>query len=225
MEAAVRNLIVPLILVGAFGLSSGSTLAAQEVSLHKHTAAEMSVLHSGARVPSSMAQEWMPRRPPMYTTRVSPDTNSAIAHAEAQDAPGFTTVRIPPRASMFAAIASASPTKPPGLSSSNVSNLGSAANFVASPFSIGPDARTVNRSRQMKFIAFGRGTAASKKAAAIAIRLNIPIASRGAVCCAIYPRTQRPWQVGHHSLDAELDTTKKTAEPIVVAQGACPLGS
>ena len=64
-------------------------------------------LHSGAWVPSGFAQEWMPRRPPMYTTRVSPDTNSAMAHAEAQDAPGFTTVRIPPRASTFAAIASA----------------------------------------------------------------------------------------------------------------------
>ena len=37
----MRNLIVPLILVGAFGLSVGSTLAAQEVSLHKHTAAEL----------------------------------------------------------------------------------------------------------------------------------------------------------------------------------------
>ena len=37
----MRNLIVPLILVGAFGLSVGSALAAQEVSLHKHTAAEL----------------------------------------------------------------------------------------------------------------------------------------------------------------------------------------
>ena len=37
----MRNLIVPLILVGAFGLSSGWALAAQEVSLHKHTAAEL----------------------------------------------------------------------------------------------------------------------------------------------------------------------------------------
>ena len=36
----MRNLIVPLILVGV-GLSSGSALAAQEVSLHKHTAAEL----------------------------------------------------------------------------------------------------------------------------------------------------------------------------------------
>ena len=35
----MRNLIVPLILVGAFSLS-GSALA-QEVSLHKHTAAEL----------------------------------------------------------------------------------------------------------------------------------------------------------------------------------------
>jgi len=105
--------------------------------------AAMALLHSGAGVPSGMAQEWMPTRPPMYTMRVSPDTNSAIAHAEAQDAPGFTTVRIPRRASMFAAIASASLTKPPGLSSSNVSNFGSAAKFAASPSSIGPDACTV----------------------------------------------------------------------------------
>jgi hypothetical protein len=68
----------------------------------------------------------------MYTMRVSPDTNSAIAHAEAQDEPGFTTVRMPPQASIFAAILKASPTNPPGLSSSNVSNFGSAANCAAS---------------------------------------------------------------------------------------------
>jgi hypothetical protein len=37
----MRNLIVPLILVGVFGLSVGSALAAQEVSLHKHTAEEL----------------------------------------------------------------------------------------------------------------------------------------------------------------------------------------
>src|SRR5262249_18873184 len=117
----------------------------------------------------------MPRRPPFCTTRVSPDTNSPIAHAEAQDAPGFTTVRMSPRASMFAAIASASPRKPPGLSSSNVSNFGSAANLNASPLSIGPDARTVRGSSQMKSMAFGFGTAASKKATAIAMRLNIRV--------------------------------------------------
>src|ERR1700730_16405437 len=82
--------------------------------------AAMALLHSGAWVPAGVAQEWMPTRPPMYTMRVSPDTNSAIAHAEAQDEPGLTTVRMPPRASMFAAILTASPTHPPGLSSSNV---------------------------------------------------------------------------------------------------------
>src|SRR5215510_1638734 len=83
-------------------------------------AVALAAMYSGARVPSGLAQVWMARRPPMYTTRVSPDTHSAIAHAEAQDAPGFTTVRIPPRAFMFAAIAFASPTRPPGLSSSSV---------------------------------------------------------------------------------------------------------
>ena len=59
--------------------------------------AAMALLHSGAWVPSGMAQE--PTRPPMYTMRVSPDTNRAMAHAEAQDEPGLTTVRIPPRVS------------------------------------------------------------------------------------------------------------------------------
>src|SRR6476469_8840931 len=34
--------------------------------------AAMALLHSGAGVPSSKAQEWMPRRPPMYTMRVLP---------------------------------------------------------------------------------------------------------------------------------------------------------
>jgi hypothetical protein len=49
-------------------------------------------------------------------------------------------------------------------------------NYWRGGMSIGPDARTVKWSRQMKFIAFGLGTAASKRAAAIAIRLNIPVA-------------------------------------------------
>src|SRR5260370_26413310 len=102
--------------------------------------AAMALLHSGAGVPSGMAQEWMPMRPPMYAMGVLQDKNSAIGHAEAQDEPGLTTVRMPPRASMFAAILKASPTTPPGLSSSNVSNFGSAANRAASPSSIGPDA-------------------------------------------------------------------------------------
>jgi hypothetical protein len=75
---------------------------------------------------------------------------------------------------MFAAIVSASLTKPPGLSSSNVLNFGSAANFAASLFSIGPDACTVNWSRaKVKFIASAPATAASKKHTAVAIRLNI----------------------------------------------------
>src|ERR1700738_4155816 len=143
--------------------------------------AAMALLHSGAGVPSSKAQEWMPRRPPMYTMRVSPDTNSAIAHAEGKDEPGLTTVRMPPRASMFAAILKASPTNPPGLSSSNVSNFGSAANCAASPSSIGPDACTVKWSRQVKAIASATTTPASKKPAAIAIRLNIPLAPMGYV--------------------------------------------
>ena len=115
--------------------------------------AAIALLHSGAWVPPGVAQECMPTRPPMYTMRVSPDPNRAITHAEAHDEPGLTMVRIPPRAPMFPAISKASPTRPPGLSSSNVSNFGSAANCAASPFSIGPDACKVKWSRQVKVIA------------------------------------------------------------------------
>ena len=74
---------------------------------------------------------------------------------------------------MFAAIRKASPTNPPGLSSSNVSNFGSAANCAASPASIGPDACTVRWSGQVKVIASAMDAVPSKQPNAIAMRLNI----------------------------------------------------
>jgi hypothetical protein len=99
-----------------------------------------------------------------------------MAHAEAQEAPAFTAVPTPPRLSIFAAIMSASPTKPPGLSSSNVPIFGSAANFAASPASIGPDASKVELSRQVNVMASDLASAASQMITATAIRVNISIA-------------------------------------------------
>jgi hypothetical protein len=57
----MRNLIVPLILVGAFGLSVGSALAAQEVSLHKHTAAELKSVcdKAGGRFSQNAGGVWV----------------------------------------------------------------------------------------------------------------------------------------------------------------------
>jgi Penicillin binding protein transpeptidase domain len=80
---------------------------------------------------------------------------------------------------MLAAILKASPTSPPGLSSSNVINLGNAANCAASPFSIGPDACTAKWSRQVKVMASAIATPASKELVATAIRLNIRFAPSG----------------------------------------------
>jgi hypothetical protein len=56
-------------------------------------------------------------------------------------------------------------------SNSNILNFGSAANFAASPFSIGPTACTV-WSCQVKFIAPAEVKAATKKAAPNTIRFN-----------------------------------------------------
>jgi len=64
----MRNLIVPLILVGAFGLSVGSALAAQEVSLHKHTAAELKSVCDKAAAGSHRTQGGMGVEP---TVKVS----------------------------------------------------------------------------------------------------------------------------------------------------------
>jgi hypothetical protein len=63
---------------------------------------------------------------------------------------------------MFEEISRASPTNPPGLSNSNVLNSGNAANLPASPFSIGPDAITVELLRQVKVMAFAKGIADSQ---------------------------------------------------------------
>jgi hypothetical protein len=56
----MRNLIVPLILVGVFGLSVGSALAAQEVSLHKHTAEELKSVcdKAGGRFSQDAGGHW-----------------------------------------------------------------------------------------------------------------------------------------------------------------------